>query len=180
MDWMKNINDQDERERIANQQAEEERREAEVADRIRQSDVRHAAAVRLFEEKTRKLGDSFGCHICQKRASIPTTRTDSYEDYDEMKDRPTTRTYTFEDWSQPGDLFQCKRCKEWTCEEHLHNGTCQKCGEDPGWQNRLPKKVHVRSPIPVVLATLLAFSCLCLMAFLVYWQIILPLLSGPK
>lgn len=59
----------------------------------------------------------FQCHICGWRSEAP-LKEDHFTQAGERTMWSTT------DWHQPGDLFRCRVCGEWTCAADLVEGVC--------------------------------------------------------
>ena len=72
----------------------------------------------------KRLGEAYKCHVCLRPATRPASIPHS-----SMSGDYSTDTWYEDDWSQPGDLFKCTICGEWTCEEDLYKGICKKCAK---------------------------------------------------
>ena len=79
------------------------------------------------------LGASFQCHICHTPSKQPLIIEGKYVDQGMgcgYMEGDTTH------WNQPGDLWQCNECNEWTCKDDLHNHICKNC-----WSNKIGQKL---------------------------------------
>ena len=75
------------------------------------------------KKNLKELGGKFKCHVCKRPSKKPNK---TWESRMATGENESTGTY-WDDWSRPGDLFECSRCHNWTCPEHLHLGICKKC-----------------------------------------------------
>ncbi|MCX6704609.1 MAG: hypothetical protein NTZ07_04175 [Candidatus Woesebacteria bacterium] len=131
-DWKKKVDDWKEQQRI---EAEHQREEAEIRRLAAIEAEKNAAAKRIQDEKEAKLlklAQTFYCHFhgCNVRAQKPSIHTESWGGDSPGYGVPASGgSSTVEDWSLPGDLQLCEKCKQWTCEDHIHNGICQDCAE---------------------------------------------------
>lgn len=73
---------------------------------------------REWDEKVKRLSARFRCSICERPSQFPRIHV-SY-DADGL-----TEKYT--DWDRPGDLWECSRCGQWVCEDHIHRWICKNC-----------------------------------------------------
>lgn len=110
-DWKKKIDNEEKVLRAEKKKREEEEKRAlqEIADRDRQ-------------KKIDWLGKKFNCHICNKPAQHPKYIEGSPNVDGSMGDG-------WYDWNLPGDLWQCSKCDQWTCKDHIYKDICQKCAE---------------------------------------------------
>jgi len=116
MDWKQKIDENNEQKRLA---AEQFRKEREAREK-----TEHDVEVGVIDKQRMEHLFSFKCHICMTASKIPGTKVEQ-RSHGEWAD--TFETVT--DWSEPGDLFKCKSCGEWTCINHIYKEVCQTCGE---------------------------------------------------
>lgn len=121
-DWKGKIDNFEENQRAAikSKQSEDQKRKEEIEENARKESQKQ------IDSFIKKLGETFKCHICLTPATKPFSKwipgrsncegdgTDGYEELD---------------YSKPGNLFLCKICNRWTCEEHLYKNICKECAE---------------------------------------------------
>lgn len=111
MDWKDEVK--------AKQQEEQRKRDAEKA-RKEAKEQEHR------RRKIEALGRKFSCHICGKKPTGP--KIDRYLDHSGYSyiDSGTKMEESI-DWNKPDNLEKCKKCKRWTCSDHLHEEKCKYC-----------------------------------------------------
>lgn len=107
-DWKKKI---DNEEKVL--RAEKKKREIESREIAR----------REHEVEVQELGRKFKCHVCNRPAQRPGKQ------FVEIRMGIDTSSFEEDDWSKPADLWQCSKCDQWTCKDHIYKGICQKCAE---------------------------------------------------
>ena len=107
-DWKKKIDDEERARKV-----EQEKREMKS----------HEIARREHGVKVQELGQKFRCHVCNRPAQRPGKQSV------EIRMGIDTSYFEEDDWSKPADLWQCSKCDQWTCEEHIYKGICKECAE---------------------------------------------------
>jgi len=110
-DWKKKIDDLENAQNLERQkkEAEQKQNQEEKEQRVRNL-------------KINELGRKFKCHICIKPAQHPEYIEGSANVDGSMGDG-------WYNWNLPGDLWQCSKCDQWTCKDHIYKDICQKCAE---------------------------------------------------
>jgi hypothetical protein len=104
---------------------EQEKREQESHEQL-------ISSLQVQSENLRTLQSVFSCNFCGTLPQKPALRPG-----------PASYGISMEDfWDLPGDLYCCKVCFEWACEDHFHQGYCKKC-IDAG-RHRLTQQRHVQ------------------------------------
>lgn len=107
-DWKKRIDEEPERQR---------RKEEEEAKRRVPEEERLSFRIKLWFYKLR-----FKCNVCG-RAWGPKYNTGgslSVLGYSHSANYIPL-------WDIPENLSRCKKCKKWTCGDHIYQGICKKC-----------------------------------------------------
>ena len=79
-----------------------------------------------YDRRLKEFRSVFKCHVCGKPSARPYKTISIVWDGEYDGNRVSHES---DDWTRPDDLVRCSQCQNWTCQKHLEEDLCKKCGE---------------------------------------------------